>query len=48
MKKLFILISAAAALVSCNKVLDLTPTDRVSAKTMWETTRNAEYSINHL
>ena len=48
MKNRFFLIFALAALVSCNKVLDLTPTDRVSAKTMWESTRNAEYAINHL
>lgn len=46
--RLFLLAAAAAALVSCNDVLDLTPTDRVSAKTMWESTRNAQYSINHL
>lgn len=49
MKTRFIIISAAfAALVSCSKVLDLTPTDRVSAKTIWETTENARYSVNHL
>lgn len=48
MKKLLTILAAAAALVSCNDVLDLTPTDRVSAKTMWETTANAEYSVNHL
>ena len=49
MKTRFIFIAAAAAaLLSCNQVLDLTPTDRVSAKTMWETTRNARYSVNYL
>jgi hypothetical protein len=48
MKKLFFLTAALAALVSCNKTLDLTPTDRVSAKTLWETTTDAEYSVNHL
>ena len=48
MKRLILIAAAAASLVSCNGLLDLTPTDRVSAKTMWETTKNAEYSINHL
>ena len=48
MKKVLFLTAALAALVSCNKTLDLTPTDRVSAKTLWETTTNAEYSVNHL
>ncbi len=48
MKKVLFLTAALAALVSCNKTLDLTPTDRVSAKTLWETTANAEYSVNHL
>ena len=42
MKKVLFLTAALAALVSCNKTLDLTPTDRVSAKTLWETTHNAE------
>lgn len=49
MKKNIIIIAVSAlALVSCNKFLDMTPTDRVSAKTIWETTENAEYSINYL
>ena len=48
MKKIYIILAAAALAVSCNGLLDMTPTDRVSAKTMWENTRNAEYSINHL
>ena len=48
MKKIFIILAAAAMAVSCNGLLDMTPTDRVSAKTMWESTRNAEYSVNHL
>ena len=48
MKKVLFLTAALAALVACNNALDLTPTDRVSAKTLWETTRNAEYSVNHL
>lgn len=48
MKKTIVIISAALLAVSCNGLLDLTPRDRVSAKTMWESTRNAEYSVNHL
>lgn len=48
MKKVLFVTAALAALVACNKTLDLTPTDRVSAKTLWETTHNAEYSVNHL
>lgn len=48
MKKVLFLTAALAALVACNGTLDLTPTDKVSAKTMWETTKNAEYSVNHL
>lgn len=48
MKKIVFILTATLLMVSCNNVLDLTPTDRVSAKTMWETTTNAEYSINHL
>jgi len=48
MKKTVIILSALILAVSCNGLLDMTPTDRVSAKTMWETTRNAEYSVNHL
>jgi len=39
---------SALLLTSCDKYLDMTPTDRVSAKTMWENTTNAEYSINYL
>ncbi len=48
MKHYFALIALGVALVSCNKMLDLTPTDQVSSKTMWESTKNAEYSVNHL
>lgn len=48
MKKTVIILSALILAVSCSGLLDMTPTDRVSAKTMWETTRNAEYSVNHL
>ncbi|MCQ2155114.1 MAG: RagB/SusD family nutrient uptake outer membrane protein [Bacteroidales bacterium] len=48
MKKTIVIMVSALALVSCNKFLDMTPTDRVSAKTMWESTQNAEYNINYL
>lgn len=47
MKKILI-IAAALLTASCNGFLDMTPRDRVSAKTMWENTVNAQYSINHL
>lgn len=35
------------SLSSCN-FLDMTPTDRVSAKIMWESTDKAEYHVNYL
>lgn len=47
-KAIILLLSGAVLLTSCNDYLNLTPTDRVSAKTMWENTTNAEYSVNHL
>ena len=47
-KYIAIVFVTAFALVSCNKYLDMTPTDRVSAKTIWETTQSAEYNINYL
>lgn len=36
------------ALTSCTEYLDMTPTDRVSEKTIWASTESAEYSINYL
>jgi len=48
MKKIIAIVSLALMLVSCDKYLDMTPTDRVSSKTMWENTTQAEYSINYL
>ena len=48
MKKIIVILSAALLAASCSDFLDMTPRDRVSAKTMWENTGNAEYSINHL
>ena len=47
-RNIFLFATLALAAVSCNDMLDMTPTDSVSSKTMWESTRNAEYSINHL
>lgn len=48
-KYTFIALAAAMlALASCNDFLDLTPSDRVSEKTIWEKTGTAEYSINYL
>lgn len=48
MKKTLILIPVLILAASCSGFLDMTPTSKVSSKTMWESTRNAEYSINHL
>lgn len=47
-KNIIILAAASLALSSCNEYLDLTPTDRVSEKTIWAETKTAEYSINFL
>ncbi len=51
MKKIYKLILAAAAatgLFSCTPYLDMTPTDSVSDKLIWESTENAEYHVNYL
>ena len=51
MKTLYKAIIAAVmalGLSSCTSFLDMTPTDRVSDKVMWETTSNAEYHVNYL
>ncbi len=48
MKKILAILTGAALALSCNGLLDMTPRGSVSAKTMWESTKNAEYSINHL
>jgi len=48
MKKIITLFALAVCTVSCDKFLDMTPTDRVSSKTIWEKTETAEYSINFL
>ena len=38
----------AAGLTSCNDYLDMTPTDSVSDKIIWQTTENAEYGVNYI
>lgn len=51
MKKIIttILISLMSfGLLSCSDFLDLSPTDKVSDKVMWETAANAEYHVNYL
>ena len=50
MKNIFKSIFAASVLclTSCTGLLDMTPTDRVSDKIIWESTQNAEYSINYI
>lgn len=39
------MIAVSASVVSC---LDMTPTDRVSDKVLWEKTETAEYNVNYL
>ena len=46
--KLIITALIALGLSSCTPFLDMTPTDKVSDKVMWETTTNAEYHLNYL
>ena len=50
MKKIFksILAVSVICLTSCTGLLDMTPTDKVSDKVIWESTQNAEYSINYI
>ena len=50
MKKIIksILAASVICLTSCTGLLDMTPTDRVSDKVIWESTQNAEYSINYI
>ena len=47
-KTLTLALAAAFCLTACNPYLDMTPTDRVSEKTIWAETQTAEYSINYL
>ena len=46
--KLIFTALVAVGLASCTPFLDMSPTDRVSEKIMWETTENAEYHVNYL
>lgn len=46
-KNIIAIVASALALASCN-YLDMTPTDRTSGKTMWSSTKNAEYAINYI
>ena len=46
--KSIITVMMALGLSSCTSFLDMTPTDKVSDKVMWETTTNAEYHLNYL
>lgn len=46
--KLIIAAGAALGIASCTSYLDMTPTDRVADKVMWETTENAEYHVNYI
>lgn len=43
-----IIFLSAAVAISCTKMLDLTPTDRVSDRIMWENTENAEMAVNYV
>ena len=49
-KNLTLTLVLAAALfpTACTPYLDMTPSDRVSEKTIWAETRSAEYAINYL
>lgn len=38
----------ALGISSCTSFLDMSPTDKVSDKVMWENTTNAEYHVNYL
>ena len=46
--KLIITALMTLGLSSCTSFLDMTPTDKVSDKVMWESTTNAEYHLNYL
>ena len=46
--KLVITALMALGLSSCTSFLDMSPTDKVSDKVMWESTTNAEYHVNYL
>ena len=46
--KILLAASLSAALFSCTKMLDMTPTDRASNKVLWENTTNAEWAVNYI
>ena len=46
--KLIITALIALGISSCTSFLDMSPTDKVSDKVMWENTANAEYHVNYL
>ncbi len=46
--KLIMTALIALGISSCTSFLDMSPTDKVSDKVMWENTTNAEYHVNYL
>ena len=50
MKNIFktFIVAALIALPSCTSMLDMTPPDKVSDKSLWQTTQSAEYSVNYI
>ena len=51
MKKIYkaiLALGVSLGTFSCTPYLDMTPTDSVSDKVIWETTENAEYHVNYI
>ena len=47
--KILLLVAVLVSGASCNKFFDdMKPTDKVSDKVIWQTTKNAEYYVNYL
>ena len=47
--KILLIVGIVMSGVSCNKFFDdMKPTDKVSDKVIWQTTKNAEYYVNYL
>ena len=47
--KILLIVGIVLSGVSCNKFFDdMKPTDKVSDKVIWQTTKNAEYYVNYL
>ena len=44
----FLIVAAMVCGASCTSYLDMTPTDRVSDKVLWQTTETAEYGVNYI